>query len=66
MVRKIFWRTTVQTHYDTYDLNLNFKSSMDLQDEYEYEIYDYDAEYLTTSKAKRNPKNKIPNALLKS
>ena len=54
--KKSFWKTTVQTHYDTYDLNLNFKSSMDLQDEYEYEIYDYDAEYLTTSKAKKKSK----------
>jgi hypothetical protein len=54
--KKTYMISQVLTHYDTYDLNLNYKSSMDLQDEYEYEIYDYDAEYLNTTKAKKKSK----------
>lgn len=56
--KRIYWLTTVTNHLSTYDLNLDFKSNLDLVSEYRYDLNDFSMNYLDVPAVKSNNANK--------
>jgi hypothetical protein len=60
--KRVYWVTSITNHLNTYDMNLNFISNLDLVSEYKYEVYEYESDYLSVplmneSKNSKNTKN---------
>jgi|688.fasta_scaffold308964_2 hypothetical protein len=56
--KKVFIVTQVTNHLSTYDLNLNFKSNLDVVSEYKNELVDFSSKFVDSSPKSKGKKKK--------